>query len=265
MQLTISIPGPPKPIDLLSLFMPRPTGQVWTGCAADFSTPASPPLEMTRWIGFASARNDKEVYLHECFLKDIKWLVGLEMYLRWIIVIYSLSLFSEKLNIIIKRKQKMNSAVLISSIVVIIGALIGGAFALAAAKRTAKAQKAQSYIDILQKKVETLTNYIKTTVQLTGPTSTVTGITQTFERIWNICVDEPTLFTECKPKFEALELKRKEIKEYRDQVRLLTGTAKNTLAQKALQEICLFCNEFDNLLKAERDATIKKIEEITFK
>ena len=98
----------------------------------------------------------------------------------------------------------MNSAVLISSIAVIVAALIGGAFALAAAKRTAKAQKAPSYIDFLQKKVETLTNYIKTTVQLTGPTPTATAITQTFERIWNICVDEPTLFTEYKPKFEEL-------------------------------------------------------------
>ena len=78
------------------------TGLVGTNCDGDFS----PPLEMTRWIGFASARNDKEVYLHECFLKDIKWLVGLEMYLRWIIVIYSLSLFSEKLNIIIKESKK---------------------------------------------------------------------------------------------------------------------------------------------------------------
>ena len=56
-----------------------------------------------------------------------------------------------------------------------------------------------------------------------------------------------------------------EIKELRDQILLLNGTAKNTLAQKALQEICLYSNEFYKLLKAERGATMKKIEEITFK
>ena len=117
----------------------------------------------------------------------------------------------------------MDLAALITSIVAIIVALISGAFTMAAAKRTAKAQKATSYIAILQEKVNKLTDYIKTTVQLTGPTSTVTNITKTFERIWAICVDEPTLFTECYPKFQELELKRKEIKELRDQVRLLNG------------------------------------------
>ena len=159
----------------------------------------------------------------------------------------------------------MDLAALITSIVAIIVALISGAFTMAAAKRTAKAQKATSYIAILQEKVNKLTDYIKTTVQLTGPTSTVTNITKTFERIWAICVDEPTLFTECYPKFQELELKRKEIKELRDQIRLLNGTAKITLAQKALQEICLYSEEFDKLLKAERDATMKKIVAITNK
>lgn len=161
--------------------------------------------------------------------------------------------------------MKLELAALISSIIAVIVSVISGIFALAAAKRTAKAQTAQSYIAILQKKVETLSEYIKTTVQLSGPTPEVTDLTESFERIWNICQDESHLFTECESKFQELELKRKDIKKSRDQALLLDGEGQASMAQKALLDMIPYVIDFDKLLKDERAATMKKIETLSFK
>lgn len=161
--------------------------------------------------------------------------------------------------------MKMELAALISSIIAIIVSLISGAFALAAAKRTAKAQTAQSYIAILQKKVDTLSEYIKTTVQISSPSPALTDLTQSFERIWHICEDEAHLFTECESKFQAMELTRHDIKKSRDQALLLAGEGQASMAQKALLDMIPYVIDFDKLLKEERTATMKKIETLSIK
>ena len=159
--------------------------------------------------------------------------------------------------------MKLELAALISSIIAVIVSIISGIFALAAAKRTAKAQTAQSYISVLQKKVDTLTDHIRKTVQVGSPTPALTDLTKSFENIWNICEDEAHLFTECESEFQSLELKRKEIKELRDQALELDGEGQSELVQSALLSMIPYVIAFDKLLKKERAATVKKMETLS--
>jgi len=161
--------------------------------------------------------------------------------------------------------MELDLAALISSIFAIIIALISGFFSLAAAKRTAKGQTTQSYINILEKRVDTLTGYINDLMKIGTTTSALTDLQNTFNHIWDICEKQSHLFIECENDFLNLESMREEVKLLWGKANTLAGQGRSDLLEIATKKTIAFVTAFDKLMKDERIATVKRIETLAIK
>ena len=175
-----------------------------------------------------------------------------------------------------------------ASIVALVVAVISGVFSFIIAKRNTKPQMVQHYFDYLQKKVDILAGYIdhkrpdlpdldmtKKEDQLMA----AEAFRKEYEYYDSIFTNESSLFTECKAQYDKLLPEREAIDEsrtfltfslkYGDKPDMVKWDSFGEVKYKGFYEVYgamkKFAQDVENLLKAERAATLKLFRDLSLK
>lgn len=175
-----------------------------------------------------------------------------------------------------------------ASIIALIVATLSGVFTLVATRRSARPQMIQPYLQYLQKKMDILTEHIcykskiSSNFELTteeGQKDAVKAIRDVYDYKESVIMNESNLFTECESQYRELLLEREAIDksnsfqslaiQFKDNPeRVHFGELKDAPYQdfnSFISAMIRFSRETDNLMRAERAATLQQIKDLTLK
>lgn len=175
-----------------------------------------------------------------------------------------------------------------ASIVALVVAVISGIFSFIVAKRNTKPQMIQPFFDYLQKKVDILAGYIDhkkpglENLDITkkeDQLKSAEAFRKEFEYYDTIFMNESGLFTECKAEYDKLLPEREAIDKSRTYMTCSLEFGENSdmikwdsfgeVKYKGFHEVTNAMEEFakdvENLLKAERAATLKLFRDLSLK
>lgn len=176
----------------------------------------------------------------------------------------------------------------IATIVALVVAFVSGFFSIVATRRSIRPQMIQPYVEYLQKKMDILSEHISFKPKISsnfdlstksGFKDAVKAVREIYDYKESVLLNESNLFTECEAQYQKLMAEREAIDKSNsfqalviqfkdDPGKVHFGELQDAPYQdfnSFVNAMITFSREADNLMRAERAATLKQLKDLTLK